>query len=222
MIAGAALPPRGQPTLYQRVWERRAPVTHLDPALVRRDRSAVYLYEGTPDRYRMITRIGNALRKRVKVVPRSWMEPWWGWMRMERVGAIGEDGVYRVWLPGRAESWILVVAGAPPSYPPPRANPPPSRGEGRSAEAVVEELRGWDGYVALVPGEPQPWQLYLPFLVETTELYVPEPGQEGEILRIFAAAPKLGEQRVGPVVIRRAEILGRRASLVRGTAAPRR
>ncbi|MFL6292054.1 MAG: hypothetical protein ACJ759_14260 [Thermoanaerobaculia bacterium] len=92
VIAGAALPPRGEPTLYQRVWERRAPVTHLDPALVRRDRSAVYLYEGTPDRYRMITRIGNALRKRVKVVPRSWMEPWWGWMRMERVGRSGRMG----------------------------------------------------------------------------------------------------------------------------------
>ena len=86
----------------------------------------------------------------------------------------------------------------------------------------MEELKGWDGYVALVPGDPHPWQLYLPFLVETTELYVPEPGQEAEILRIFDAAPNLGERRVGPVVVRRAVILGRKASLVRGTAAPPR
>lgn len=90
------------------------------------------------------------------------------------------------------------------------------------AERIVAELKGWDGYVGLVPGERHPWQLYLPFLVETTELYVPEPGQEGEIVRIFEATPNLGERRVGPVVVRRAEILGRKASLVRGTAAPRR
>lgn len=223
VVAGAALPPRGEPTWHQRVWERRTPVRHLDPALVRQDRSALYLYEKRPDRYRTMTRIGNALRKRVKVVPRSWLEPWWGWMRMERLGEIGEDEVYRVWLPGRNESWVVVG----PLTPVPSPTSPPAFGRpmgegGRLADAIVKELKGWDGYVALVAGAPEPWQLYLPFLVETTELYVPEPGQEGEILRIFAAAPDLGERRVGPVVIRRAEILGRQASLVRGTAAPRR
>lgn len=219
VVTGAALPPRGEPTQYQRVWERRTSVPHLDAALIRQDRSAVYVYDGNPDRYRTITRIGNALRKRVKVVPRSWMEPWWGWMRMKRVGAIGEDAVYRVWLPGRNESWVVVGPLTPVLSPIPSL--PPGEG-GRQAEAIVEELKGWDGYVALIAGAPEPWQLYLPFLVETTELYVPEPGQEGEILRIFAAAPDLGERQVGPVVVRRAEILGRRAALVRGTAAPRR
>jgi hypothetical protein len=115
---------------------------------------------------------------------------------------------------------------------------PPSPGEGdgeagegdqggeglRHAQAILDQLQGWDGYVALVPGAgpPEPWQLYLPFLVETTELYVPQPGQEQEILDLFAAAPDLGERRIGSVVVRRAELLERRASLVRGTAAPRR
>lgn len=215
VVAGAALPTPGEPLQIRRAWERRAPVRHLDPEIVRRDRSALYVYEATPDRYRTITRLGNALRKRVKVVPRSWLEPWWGRMRMERLGVIGDDEVHRVWLPGLADSWVIV--GEVETQ---------EGGRGREglrlAEAIVEELKGWDGYVALVPGEPHPWQLYLPFLVETTELYVPEPGQEGEILRIFEAAPDLGERRVGPVAVRRAEILGRRASLVRGTAAPRR
>lgn len=215
VVAGAALPSPGEPLQIRRAWERRAPVPHLDPEAVRQDRSALYVHETAPDRYRTITRLGNALRKRVKVVPRSWLEPWWGWMRMERLGAIGEEEVHRVWLPGTADSWVLVgevEAG--------------EGGRGREglrlARAIVEELQGWDGYVALIAGEPHPWQLYLPFLVETTELYVPEPGQEGEILRIFEAAPNLGERRIGPVAVRRAEILGRKASLVRGTAAPRR
>lgn len=105
--------------------------------------------------------------------------------------------------------------------PSPTPSLPPGEGS-RLADRIVAELGGWDGYVALVPGERHPWQLYLPFLVETTELYVPEPDQEAEILRIFDAAPNLGERRVGPVVVRRAEILGRKASLVRGTAAPPR
>lgn len=219
VIAGAALPSAGERFQIQRAWERRAPVRHLDPEVVRRDRSALYVYETAPDRYRTITRLGNALRKRVKVVPRSWLEPWWGRMRMERLGAVGEDEVHRVWLPGMAESWVMVGPLTPGPSPIPSL--PPGEG-GRLAERIVAELEGWDGYVGLVPGEPHPWQLYLPFLVETTELYVPEPGQEGEILRIFEAAPDLGERRVGPVVVRRAEILGRKASLVRGTAAPRR
>src|SRR5688572_17041101 len=98
----------------------------------------------------------------------------------------------------------------------------------RQAQLINSHLAGWDGYVALVPNEgaPEPWQLYLPFLVETTELYVPQPGEEMEIVKIFAAAPNLGEQRLGSVTIRRTELLGRRATLirgvVRGTTAPRR
>jgi hypothetical protein len=223
VVAGAALPPAGEPLQIQRAWERRAPVARLDPELVRQDRSALYVYETTPDRYRTITRLGNALRKRVKVVPRSWLEPWRGWMRMERLGKIGEEDVYRVRLPGMTDSWVVVgpLTNIFSQSPSPIPSLPPGE-EGRLARQIVEELRGWDGYVALVAGEPQAWQLYLPFLVETTELYVPEPAQEGEILRIFDAAPDLGERRVGPVVVRRAEILGRKASLVRGTAAPPR
>jgi hypothetical protein len=224
-VAGAARPLPGEPTQIQRAWEPRTPVRHLDPALVRQDRSALHVSDGRPDRYWTVTRIGNALRKRVKVVPRSWMEPWWGWLRMERLGEIGEDGVYRAWLPGMTDSWVIVgpLTDIFSQSPSPIPSLPPGEG-GRLAGRIVEELKGWDGYVALVPGEgpPRPWQLYVPFLVETTELYVPEPDQVAEILRIFDAAPNLGERRVGPVVVRRAEILGRKASLVRGTAAPPR
>jgi hypothetical protein len=221
VIAGAARPLPGEPPQIQRAWEPRTPTRHLDPALVRQDRSVLYVSDRRPDRYWTVTRIGNALRKRVKVVPRSWLEPWWGWLRTERLGEIGEDDVYRVYLPGMTDSWVIV--GPLKLNPPPIPSLPPEKG-GRLATRIVEELQGWDGYVALVPGEgpPKPWQLYLPFLVETTELYVPEPDQEREILRIFDAAPNLGERRIGSVVVRRAEILGRKASLVRGTAAPRR
>jgi hypothetical protein len=228
LVAGSALPHSGEPSWHRRVWAEwrsRTPEARLDPVLFQRDRSALYLYDKPSDgggRYWAITRVGNALRKRVKYVPRAWMEPWWGWMRIEELGRIGEDLVYRVRLPGLDGTWVLVAPRALTPVPSP-ASPPPSPGEGRPLP-IVDHLRGWDGYVAVVPGEssPRSWQLYLPFLVETTELYVAEPGQEGEILRIFDKAPSLGERRIGPVTVRRTVLLGRRASLVRGTAAPPR
>lgn len=215
----------GEPILarVRREWTSFAPEPRPDPAVFAEDRSAVFLYENASDgggRYRTITRLGNALRKRVKFVPRAWLDPWRSRIGLTPLGRIGKNPIYRARLPGSGDSWV-VVASAPIS---PGPSPIPSLhpGEG-SSTAIVERLRGWDGYVALVPGQrPEPWELYLPFLVETTELYVAEPGQAQEILRIFEAAPDLGETAIGSAVIRRAEILGRKASLVRGTGSPRR
>ncbi len=216
-----------------RVWSARAafrPEPRFDPALVQADRSALFLYERPADgggRYTVLTRLGSALRKRVKFVPASWMEPWWSWIGTEPVGRIGGAAVYRVRLPGEAGTWLLAAAdgGAIDRRLGALAGSRPlASTEGiREAQAVLPQLQGWDGYVALVPSAPpEPWQLHLPFLVRTTELYVAdvaEPGQEGEILRLFSTA---SERRIGPLVLRRAEILGRRATLVTGTAAPRR
>lgn len=204
------------------------PSPRFDPGLVGADHSAVFLYERPSDgggRYTVLTRLGSALRKRVRFVPVSWMEPWWSWLGIERVGTMGGAAVYRVRLPGQDGTWLLaaddggavhrrldILAGSQPGG---------SAAGFREAQAILPHLEGWDGYVALVPSEPpEPWQLYLPFLVRTTELYAAGPGQEGEILRLFAGAS--GERRVGPVILERAEILGRRSTLVRGTAAPRR
>ncbi len=204
------------------------PTPHPDPGIFEQDRSVLFLYERPSDgggRYRTITRLGNALRKRVKYVPRSWLDPWWSRIGLTPLGEIEKNPIYRARLPGSGATWV-VVTSAPPSWFPPSTNPPPYREEGRfgGAEVIHDHLRGWDGYVALVPGEgsPKAWQLYLPFLVETTELYVPEPGQERQILEIFDAAPNLGEEAIGSVVVRRTELLGRKASLVRGTAEPPR
>jgi hypothetical protein len=206
------------------------PGPRFDPALVRQDRSALFLYEKPSDgggRYTVLTRLGSALRKRVKFVPAAWLEPWRPWLGIERVGRIGGATVYRVRLPDRDGTWLLATADGSAvhwrlealSGSEPLASTPGFR----EAQAVLPHLAGWDGYVALVPASPpEPWQLYLPFLVRTTELYAAEPGQENEILRIFDKAPHLGELRVGPIVLRRAELLGRKATLVTGTAAPRR
>lgn len=216
-----------------RVWSARAafrPEPRFDPALVQADRSAVFLYEKPSDgggRYAVLTRLGSALRKRVKFVPASWMEPWWSRLGTERVGRIGGAAVYRVRLPDEDGTWLLAAAddGAVDRRLGALAGSRPASSAGsaeglREAQSVLPHLAGWDGYVALVPSDPpEPWQLHLPFLVRTTELYAAEPGQEGEILRLFSAA---SESRIGPLVLRRAEILGRRATLVTGTAAPRR
>lgn len=229
LIAGSALPPSGEPSVHARVrstWQSRRSSPRLDPELVRQDRSALYLYQQPSDgggRYRVITRMGNALRKKVKYVPASWLEPWQPQLRITPLGAIGPDMVWRARLPHLRETWAIVMSNGGG-----RREGSGKLAEGlRQARLINSHLAGWDGYVALVPGNgpPEPWQLYLPFLIETTELYVPRPGEEEEILRIFAAAPSLGERRIGSVAVRRTQLLGRRATLVRGlvrgTTAPR-
>ncbi len=57
-------------------------------------------------------------------------------------------------------------------------------------------------------------QLYLPFLLETTELYVAEPGGGQDMLALLAGAPATAEARFGLARVRRTEYLGRPTSLI--------
>jgi hypothetical protein len=226
-----------------RVWkanakrqERRRTERRLDPALFAGDRSALFLYGDLGDgggRYRAITRVGNALRKRVKFVPASHFEPYWPWIEVAPVGRAASDiAVYRARLPGLADSWLLVTSGASltPMHGPPAGTPADTPGLARGREkaaAILRFIGASDGYVALIPDRrgAEPAHLYLPFLVDTTELYVAEPGREREVWDAVAAAPVLGQKRFGRTEVWKVEILGRKASVVsslRGTGAPPR
>src|SRR6185436_18697874 len=85
-----------------------------------------------------------------------------------------------------------------------------------------------DGFVVVVPSYRRPGlaQLYLPFLVRTTELYTAGPGGRREALDLLAGAPTREERGFGGITVRKTEYLGRRTSVissplpVRGTAEP--
>jgi hypothetical protein len=196
--------------------------------MVRPDRAALFLYQEPSDgggRYRTVTRLSNALRKRVKFVPGDWLEPWWPVLEITAVGPIEPDYVlYRVRVPETNGTWLLAAAAGGPlhrrldvlaSRPPLPVRPGLAAGR-RKARAILRYLRGDDRYVALLPARhgADPSHLYLPFLLETTELHVIAPREEPELLALAAAVPSRGERRFGTTTVRKLRLLQRDASLV--------
>ncbi|HKI01052.1 MAG TPA: glycosyltransferase family 39 protein [Thermoanaerobaculia bacterium] len=228
-------------SLPYRAWEarrRQKGFASLDPALFRADHSALYVHgdaiEGA-GRYITIARLGNALGKRVKFVPATWLEPYWRRMGVEPLGLLGPDyALYRIRLAGLGETWLLAVApggplkgmldelGARPSRGRPAAGGPRLVRGRQTAEAIARFVAGSDGFVAAVPSRRPDdlWQLYLPFLLDSTELYAASPGQARELLGILAGTPTLAEAKLGTATVKKTEYLGRRTSLITGTAEP--
>ena len=215
-----------------RVWkayvDRPRNVERLNPAVFAGDRSALFLYRDLGDgggRYRAITRVGNALRKRVKFVSRAHLEPYWPLLAVEPIGPAASDIlVHRVRLPGLEGSWLLITSGTNLAF---RTGASANLKGLEKAEAIRRFIGGSDGYVALIPDRrrAEPAYLYLPFLLDTTELYVAEPGREREVGDAVKGAPVLNQKWFGRTVVRKVEILGREASIVsslRGTGAPPR
>ncbi len=207
---------------------RLRPAPRLDPALLAADRGALYLY-GPGEagaRYRTVTRLGNALRKPLKFVPAAWLEPYFGLLDVESLGSVGEAEVFRARVRGLAGTWLLAAAADGPARahlaaaaaaPPAPGAVPGGRVERgrRRAHAVAAWLAESDAYVALLPGPEQDLaRLYLPFLLETTELYVIEPEQEAGARGMLAAAPLYAERRFGPLRARRIELFGRPSAVI--------
>lgn len=212
-----------------RVWSAASPAgPRFDPVQVAADRSALFLFLNPADgggRYRTLTRLGNALRKEVKFVPAAWLVPYRSRLGIERGGSIGQDyAVYRARLPALADSFLLVTPGDSPFRSvlekPAGSAPAPLTPDLRAGLAAAAEIRrlvrGSDGYVALFPAatDDDPSRLYLPFLLDSTELYLVGRDEEREALALTAAAPLLGEARVGSTVVRRIVYLSRRAALI--------
>jgi dolichyl-phosphate-mannose-protein mannosyltransferase len=217
-----------------RAWEargREAGFVRRDPAAFASDRAALFLYEAPSDgggRYRSITRLSGALRKRVKFVPVSFFEPYWRWLHLAPAGPLADYALYRARIPGRAETWLLAVEVAGPlrrrldrlaarsNAERVRAAAVPLAPARQKAEAIQRFVAGSDGFVALIPSRrrTERTQLYLPFVLETTELYVAEPGGERSLLDLFRGTPTLRQQRIGGAVVKQTEVLGRKTSFI--------
>ena len=232
-----------------KVWAPRPPVPpeRLDPAALAADRGALFLAADALDgggRYRTLTRLGNALHRRVKVVPADWIVPFLPWLGVSRVGTIGPDyAVFRADIPGFSATWLLVASAGGPVRPrldqAAGSAAAPFGPELRDALAQAQEISartaGCERYVVLLPGAAaDPRRFYLPFLVPTTELYMVDPADEREVRSLLDATPQIGKDWAGGAIVRRMVYMGRPAAMidlgidlgtpggVRGTAAPRR
>lgn len=214
-----------------RAWEahaREKTFARRDPAELAADRSAIFLYADAEDgggRFRTITRLGNALGKRVKFVSAATFGPYWRWIGVSPLGTLDGYALYRARLPVSSGTWLFAVTAesplrrqldALPAVPVLAPGEEPRLAHGReTAEEIQRFVAGNDGYVALVTvPRPLPAQLYLPFVLESTELYVSEPGWEAATLRVLEGAPVFAERRIGPALVRRTEYMGRRTALI--------
>jgi hypothetical protein len=77
-------------------------------------------------------------------------------------------------------------------------------------------IQGSDGYVAILPARQgaDPSHLFLPFLLETTEVRLIQPADERGILGMAATAPQLGERTFGTTRVRKLRLLGLGSTLV--------
>jgi dolichyl-phosphate-mannose-protein mannosyltransferase len=192
----------------------------LNPALVRADQAVLFLYD-EPERgdgYRVVSRLSNALGKRVRFVPRTCLATYAPFLAAEPVGRVAEWAIFRTRVPGLAGTWLLATSGRPPFPPRPERTPDPATlaaGLAR-ARAILDAIGGSDAYVVVLPHDPGSdlSQLDLPFLLRTTELFMAEPGREQDLRAFLATAPVLGERRIGTTLVKRLRIFGREGTLV--------
>jgi hypothetical protein len=200
-----------------------------DPRRFAADRSAIYLYTDLRDdggRYHTLTRLGSMLRKRVKVVPADYLTPYWPLIALEPAGSMTADyELFRARLPGFSGTWLLAVDGRGPLRP--RLTALAGRApdvplterlarERDTAEAIRRFVDGHDGFVALIPYRRRVnlSQLYLPFVLPATDLFVLDADEGRQLLARLAGAPVTAETRLGSATVRKTEYLGRRTSVI--------
>jgi len=167
----------------ERSWRRRNDVAHPAGFDVSGFGSAAYVDDGSlrGGRYRTVTQLGNALRRRVKVVPLWWWKAFRDSLAVERLGEVGPWLVASVRLPGVAQPFLLATdgRGIQALFAGTAASAGiPASGEGfpaamKRARAVASCLGSGDRIVVTVeprPDAPDPLLLYLPFFVVSTEL----------------------------------------------------
>lgn len=192
------------------------------------DRGALFLHRpgAEPERYRTMTRLGSALRLPVQYLPRGFLEPCLrGGPAADRVpvAAVGGYALYRFRPPGLRGAWLIATAAGEP--PPGAEDATGSRADRIASWSLAEARRvrrfiaGSDTVVALVveQGRDCTPLAYLPFLVDTTEVFVLEPGTEPAAVRSATAFATLRTPRARAV---RTRLLGLPAAIVVGEAAP--
>jgi hypothetical protein len=206
----------------------RRDLSRPSPALFAAAGSALYLYDRPEDgggRYRTLTRLSNALRKPVRFVPRATLAPYWRLLEITPLARIAPDyEVYRVKLPGLASSWLLVTPGDRPLDP--RLLRPAGAGAGTPAPglapaaAEATAIAAWVGrgyaYVALFPSPngSDPAELYLLFLLRSTELYVVEPSAAAATWSLLAKSPVESERRLGSARALATRVRGQRTAVI--------
>jgi hypothetical protein len=178
----------------------------LDPSLVAADSAVVVLYsESIPVHRRkwMLYRVGNALERRVRLVPEVVLPPdWWGWSTRTSIGSFGPFFLERIEISPDVGTVAIVRGEKPVSNKPEHGPRPSDRGLGQA----IDMCRTLDGLLAfdddhltgvLRPSGAAPlWLQMLPFVTRTTSFYVID---AETAVKALATAPAEDQVRVGTI-----------------------
>lgn len=234
LVAGGVLPQAGDRREHPAA-RARAAWTAFQPrpdsettAAAAVDRSAVLLLQagsGVEERYRDQTRLGNALRRRVKPAPAALYPPnWWGWRRLEPLQPVGGHVLAR-WR-WNGESWLVAGprGGGGMAASALAADPPPDvAAQWSLAVAVGAGAERPDGLLAVFadPERDGEWLRLLPFAAETSSLFVlTDPAEQRALLPQLPAEG--ARRRLGGLEIWRSRFKGWPVEVVRSDAARER
>jgi hypothetical protein len=208
-------------------WRRGERMPRPEPMLFAGDHSALFLYAGEADgggRHRTLSRLSNALRRRVKFVPADLLDRHWADLELTATASFPpEYALYRARLPAAAETWLLAARHGGPVHARLRAQAEVQArpgaggraGDGDSdgpiaaarddAEAMLRFLAPTDGLLLVAPDRERAQRapIYLSFLTARTELIVAERGRERELMTLVEPAPVLAETAIGGARVRR-------------------
>lgn len=196
----------------------------LGPKDFRQDQAALYLFDDPAEngrRYDTVAHLGNLLGKKVFFLPFSEVSELVEHMALVRVGRIDDQRIYRAQLRGLEGTWLVVAptrGGADRAiYQQLQANrtaeaPPPYGIE--QARRVARRLENDFPVVLSNPQVAKSWQVYLPFVIDTTELYVVEPARERGSRRLLESGKVLGRETREGVTITRYELFGQTWALI--------
>jgi hypothetical protein len=179
------------------------------------------------DRYVVAGRLGNLLRKRVKIIPEAVFNQWERpFTRIQGVGAINERQIFSCGAEGLDGSWLVLAQRGSPLvdvYSRQEADQQRRRDEGaRAAASRARRLLAAIGEsnpvmtIAMV-AESGHWDLSafcLTLLARTTDVLFLSPSTLASIEKALTLVTLEPDQRVDGVLVRRVSLIGQPAAVV--------
>lgn len=208
-----------------RAWSARKIVPPAsDVEIAVSDCSAVFLSRSEREssrRYLTVTRLGNALRRRVKFVSREQLQPFVDGLPLRSVGRILDWQVFRTRLPGVRQDSLVVFSSDEVLEQSGLADSPTENSDEaepilQTARGLIERLPISDEVVAVLaaPDTNDRLLTYVAFLAHSTNLYVISTDDPSETLNDLGCRNPVLFEESSEVVVGSCELLDYEATVV--------
>ncbi len=212
--------------VLSRAWQaKKAASPDIDVEVLESDGAAIFLSRSEREnsrRYLTVTRLGNALRRRVKFVSREQLRPFVDTLPLCPVGRILDWQVYRTEVPGLEGTFLVGFSSAEIQGQNFSVGSPTVGWE--STEPILHTARGLvaglpvnDDVVAVLtkPGSNDMLLTYLAFMVPSTNFYVISTEDPSETLIDLGCSNPVLLMEVSEVVVNACRLQGYQATVIR-------